>query len=62
MEDAVRSEGAVPATIAILRGVVHIGLSDEQLVSLAMEGNDETIERLSNIFPSYPEIRNGADE
>lgn len=44
-----RREGAVPATIAILRGVVHVGLSDEQLVALAKKGNEEAIERLSTI-------------
>ncbi len=35
LEKVVRDAGAVPATIAILDGVVHIGLSDEQLVLLA---------------------------
>jgi len=35
VEDIVRSRGAVPATIAILDGVVHIGLSSAQLEELA---------------------------
>lgn len=35
VEDIVRSRGAVPATIAVLDGVVHIGLTDEQLVDIA---------------------------
>ncbi len=35
VEATVRDHGAVPATIAILDGTVHIGLNDEQLVSLA---------------------------
>ena len=35
VEEIVRSRGAVPATIAILDGVVHIGLTDEQLVEIA---------------------------
>jgi pseudouridine-5'-phosphate glycosidase len=35
VEEIVRSRGAVPATIAILDGVVHIGLTDEQLVDIA---------------------------
>lgn len=35
MQTAVRDEGAVPATIAILDGRPHIGLSDEQLLRLA---------------------------
>jgi pseudouridine-5'-phosphate glycosidase len=34
-EEAVRQEGAVPATIAVLRGVPTVGLSDEQLRELA---------------------------
>ncbi len=33
--EIVRSRGAVPATIAILDGVVHIGLTDDQLVDIA---------------------------
>ncbi|MFM6841371.1 MAG: pseudouridine-5'-phosphate glycosidase [Candidatus Planktophila sp.] len=35
VEEIVRSRGAVPATIAILDGVVHIGLTDDQLVDIA---------------------------
>ena len=35
VEDIVRSRGAVPATIAVLDGVVHIGLTDDQLVDIA---------------------------
>ncbi len=35
VEEIVRSRGAVPATIAILDGVVHIGLTDDQLVEIA---------------------------
>lgn len=35
MEEAVREGGAVPATIAILGGVVHVGLEREQLAYLA---------------------------
>jgi pseudouridine-5'-phosphate glycosidase len=35
VEDIVRSRGAVPATIALLDGVVHIGLTDDQLVDIA---------------------------
>ena len=34
-EAAVRSQGAVPATIAVLRGVPTIGLNEEQLTELA---------------------------
>jgi len=35
VEAIVREHGAIPATIAILDGVVHIGLTDEQLVAIA---------------------------
>ena len=35
VEEIVRSRGAVPATIAILDGIVHIGLTDDQLVDIA---------------------------
>ncbi|HXT37689.1 MAG TPA: pseudouridine-5'-phosphate glycosidase, partial [Chloroflexota bacterium] len=34
-EAVIRHEGAVPATIAILDGVIQIGLTDEQLLALA---------------------------
>lgn len=36
VEDRVRQRGATPATIAMLDGVVHIGLTDAQLVEVAM--------------------------
>jgi len=35
VEAIVRERGATPATIAILDGVVHIGLTDEQLIAIA---------------------------
>jgi pseudouridine-5'-phosphate glycosidase len=35
VEAIVREHGATPATIAVLDGVVHIGLTDEQLVAIA---------------------------
>jgi len=35
LEDAIRSHGATPATIGILDGVVHIGLTADQLERLA---------------------------
>ncbi|BDA44761.1 Pseudouridine-5'-phosphate glycosidase [Coccomyxa sp. Obi] len=37
VESVIREQGAVPATIAILDGVPHIGLTDEQLHSLASQ-------------------------
>jgi len=39
VEDAVRSAGAVPATIAILNGIIAVGLSAEQLEHFAQEKN-----------------------
>lgn len=37
MEAAVREEGALPATIAVLEGEARVGLSDEELVRLASD-------------------------
>lgn len=41
VEEVVRSRGATPATIAVLDGVVHVGLSDAQLEALA--GRDDVV-------------------
>lgn len=38
-EAAVRGAGAVPATIAVVGGTIHIGLSDEQLEMVARSGS-----------------------
>lgn len=35
VEEIIRSNGATPATIALIDGVAHIGLSDNQLVEIA---------------------------
>lgn len=35
VEEIVRQHGSVPATIAVLDGIVHIGLSDEELVAIS---------------------------
>lgn len=40
MERAVRDAGAIPATIAILSGRVHIGLDQEQLQTLARDAGN----------------------
>ncbi|RIJ76240.1 pseudouridine-5'-phosphate glycosidase [Nakamurella silvestris] len=42
IEGAVRAGGAVPATIAILDGVVHIGLTSDELDRLCANGDDFT--------------------
>lgn len=44
LEDIVRQHGAVPATIAVLDGVPHIGLNDEQLKFIA---ESEDIHKIS---------------
>jgi pseudouridine-5'-phosphate glycosidase len=35
LEDIVRSENAVPATISLMDGRIYVGLSDEQLLQLS---------------------------
>jgi pseudouridine-5'-phosphate glycosidase len=35
VEEIVRAHGAVPATIAILDGQIHVGLESDQLVAIA---------------------------
>lgn len=39
METAIRAEGAIPATIAIMRGTIAIGLTDGELDELALTDN-----------------------
>lgn len=36
MEAVVRAEGATPATVAVIEGEVHVGLSPEELEHLAL--------------------------
>ncbi|XP_076662445.1 uncharacterized protein LOC143365797 isoform X2 [Halictus rubicundus] len=43
VENAVKSKGAIPATIAILKGQVHVGLNREQLETLANPNSIESI-------------------
>jgi pseudouridylate synthase len=45
MERIVRENGATPATIAILDGILHIGLTDAELERLANEHNVRKISR-----------------
>lgn len=44
VEDAVRQAGATPATIAVMNGKLHIGLTDAQLVQL---GQAQDVQKLS---------------
>ena len=41
MEDAIRAEGAIPATIAVLDGKITVGLSRQQIEDLAAMGRDK---------------------
>ncbi|MGC0225016.1 pseudouridine-5'-phosphate glycosidase [Pseudooceanicola nitratireducens] len=45
VEDDVRAAGAVPATIAVLNGTLHIGLTDAQLEALAQARNVAKLSR-----------------
>ena len=44
-EAAIRAEGAVPATIAILNGIIHVGLRSDQLEALAHRPNVTKVSR-----------------
>ena len=45
MEEIVRQEGAVPATIGVIDGMIHIGLEPEQVESLVSSSNLRKISR-----------------
>lgn len=45
MQQEIRSAGAVPATVALLEGQYHIGLSDSQLERLALDSDPVKINR-----------------
>jgi pseudouridine-5'-phosphate glycosidase len=45
VEDEIRQAGAVPATIAVLDGALHIGLSDDQLTALGRGENTLKLSR-----------------
>ncbi|MCC6863547.1 MAG: pseudouridine-5'-phosphate glycosidase [Rhodobacteraceae bacterium] len=45
VEAAVRAEGAVPATMAVMAGRIHIGLTDEQLERLGQAKNVAKLSR-----------------
>ncbi len=45
IEERVRAEGAVPATIAVLGGVLHVGLDRHELEYLATAGNVRKVSR-----------------
>ncbi|XP_054689070.1 uncharacterized protein LOC129209141 isoform X2 [Grus americana] len=45
VEEIVRTNGAVPATVGILRGQIHVGLTDEELEFLASSKNVVKVSR-----------------
>ncbi len=50
VEDIIRSEGATPATIAILDGVIHVGLEKDQLEALAQRTDVMKLSRADLAF------------
>lgn len=58
MEAAVRAEGAVPATIGVLRGQVRVGLSSAELLELAEAGVQKL--NLSNLAAQAASGRPGS--
>jgi pseudouridylate synthase / pseudouridine kinase len=53
VENIVRENNAVPATVAILNGEVHIGLNETQLELLATEGTKGKVKKCSRRDISY---------
>ncbi|MBA3042128.1 MAG: pseudouridine-5'-phosphate glycosidase [Alphaproteobacteria bacterium] len=59
VEQIVREHGAVPATIAVIEGVLHIGLEDEQIAALAQMSGVMKLSRADLAF-ALAERRTGA--
>lgn len=59
VEDIIRQQGAVPATIAVIKGTLHIGLEPEQLETLAKLDNVMKVSRADLAF-AIAERRHGA--
>ncbi|WP_159948025.1 pseudouridine-5'-phosphate glycosidase [Rhizobium sp. 18065] len=59
VETIIRQQGAVPATIAVMNGVLHIGLEPSQLEALAQMSNVMKLSRADLAF-ALAERRNGA--
>ncbi|MBP8017146.1 pseudouridine-5'-phosphate glycosidase [Candidatus Gracilibacteria bacterium] len=47
LEKTVRDNGAIPATLAIIEGVIHIGINEKQLLKLGKKDNDTKIYKVS---------------
>lgn len=59
VEDIIRQQGAVPATIAVIKGVLHIGLEPAELEELAQMEHVMKLSRADLAF-AIAERRNGA--
>jgi len=59
VEAIIRQQGAVPATIAVIDGVLHIGLEDDQIATLAQLPNIMKLSRADIAF-AIAERRSGA--
>jgi pseudouridine-5'-phosphate glycosidase len=59
VENIIRAEGAVPATIAVINGLLHIGLEDDQLQQLAQTPDAMKLSRADLAF-AIAEGRTGA--
>ncbi|RDI76333.1 hypothetical protein Vi05172_g13664 [Venturia inaequalis] len=53
LESVVRVNGGIPATIGILDGVAHVGMSAEQIIQLAASASKDTTLKLSRRDLSY---------
>ncbi|HQL38329.1 MAG TPA: pseudouridine-5'-phosphate glycosidase, partial [Anaerolineaceae bacterium] len=58
LEDVIRQNGAAPATIALLEGELHIGITNEELRSLAAAINPVKISR-RDFAPAMTQKRTG---
>ena len=59
VEDIIRQQGAVPATIAVIKGVLHIGLEPAELEALAQTQGAMKLSRADLAF-AIAERRTGA--
>jgi pseudouridylate synthase len=58
MEKEVSTQGATPATIAVIKGVVHVGLTEDELDSLTMD-NDLVKISTRDLAPALQQKRSG---
>ena len=47
MESVVRTNGGIPATIGVLGGIAHVGLSAEELIELTTSAGKSTTMKVS---------------